>query len=604
MRSGLLAALLAALGYGLLETAFVAQRNLLLPWEPRHASLIVLFFAVHGAVALAAWLAAKAMSRIRALGPAFPLFAPAALLIAIHAVTVHRERSGVLPRDLAGTAITLAIVVVFFLAAALLARAFRDRPAAAARAATAIGLGLVVWGAGAMVYARPPDTVRRVPPRAETDTLRAVDTGERVFVFGFDGASWKVLDPMMRDGRLPNLAALAARGRTFDLKTFQPTFSPVIWTSVATGQDRFHHGIHDVVQVVLPGGVHLPRSIVRTAFLTKTTGVLFRALASRHLLTLTPYRSSDIRAASFFQAASEAGLSTSLVEWYVTWPAPALSGVTVSDRFHLQGPDAPELTRVVAPEALAAPLRGHVVTPADVPVRDVLALADLDGMTPAEEDAWVARHATFVDEMRRNLARDRTTRNVAVDLLARDRDWGLFGAYFRAVDLSHHLTWKYHRAARGGPAQSGDDAAQLADVVERYHELMDAIVGEILDRLPDDANILLLSDHGFEDTWDHFRGPDGIAILAGPAFAASPERGRVSVFDIAPTVAALLGLPLAEDLAAAPRRDLLVPGLTLPEPAPVSTWSRGEPGRRPESEDAGDVDRSEVDRLRALGYVQ
>jgi hypothetical protein len=446
--------------------------------------------------------------------------------------------------------------------------------------------------------------VRRVPPRAETDTLQLADTGQRVFIFGFDGATWDVLDPMFATGRLPNLAALAARGRTFALETFQPTFSPVIWTSVATGQDRFHHGIHDVVQVALPGGVRLPRSILRTAFLTKTTGVLFRALAARKWLTLIPYRSTDIRAASVFQAASEAGLSTSLVEWYVTWPAPALSGVTVSDRFHLLGPDAPELTLVAAPEAIAEPLRSHVVTPQDVPVSDVLALAKLDGLTQPERDAWAGRHAKLVDELRRNLARDRTTRNVGVDLLARDRDWRLFGLYFRAVDLSHHLTWKYHRAARGGPAQSGDDAAALADVVTRYHELMDGIVGEILDRLPDDANIVLLSDHGFEDTWDHVRGPEGVAILAGPAFAPSPERGRFSVYDVAPTVAALLGIPPAGDLAHEARRDLLAPGVDSRQPEAVPTWSRvGDVGPAG-SEDVGDVDRAEVDRLRALGYVQ
>ena len=98
--------------------------------------------------------------------------------------------------------------------------------------------------------------------------------------------------------------------------------------------------------------------------------MLFRALSARKMLTLVPYRSTDIRSTSVFQAASEAGISTSLVEWYVSWPAPALSGVTVSDRFHLQGPDAPELTRVVAPEGFAEPLRGHVVTPEDVPVED------------------------------------------------------------------------------------------------------------------------------------------------------------------------------------------------------------------------------------------
>jgi hypothetical protein len=161
------------------------------------------------------------------------------LLVAVYAVTVHRERSGVLPRDLAGTAVTLGIVVACLTVAVLLGLAFRNRVRAGAATAGWISVSLIAWGAGAIAAARSPDTVRRVPPRAETDTLQLADTGQRVFIFGFDGATWDVLDPMFATGRLPNLAALAARGRTFALETFQPTFSPVIWTSVATGQDRF-----------------------------------------------------------------------------------------------------------------------------------------------------------------------------------------------------------------------------------------------------------------------------------------------------------------------------------------------------------------------------
>ena len=64
--------------------------------------------------------------------------------------------------------------------------------------------------------------------------------------------------------------ALFGAPRALRLESIRPTFSPLIWTSVATGKDRFQHGIHDVVQTTLPGGVKLPRSMDRTAFLTKS----------------------------------------------------------------------------------------------------------------------------------------------------------------------------------------------------------------------------------------------------------------------------------------------------------------------------------------------
>lgn len=606
MTSGIPAAVLAAAGYALLETAFFARRNLLLPWEGRHVFLVLIFLAMHLVVALAALGLARVLTRrfVPSLSRTFPPFAPVAVLIAIQAVTAYRERAGSLPRDLAGTAITLGIVVGLLGAAALAAWAFRKRPAHSARVATAIAAGLVAAGTLRMATARAPGSETAVTPRPAEDRLAAAPTGQRVFVFGFDGATWDVLDPMIRDGRLPNLAALAARGRTFDVETIQPTFSPVIWTSIATGKNRFQHGVHDVVQTVLPGGVRLPRSMRRTAFLTKTTGVPFRLLDQRRLLPMAPYRSSEVRSTSVFEAASEAGLSTSLVEWYVTWPAIPLSGVTISDRFHLQG-DGPPKPGLTYPPELAELLADRVVTGEDVPVERVTELADVGDLGAAEAAEWADRHRGFVREMRLNLARDLTTRNVAVDLLARDRDWRLFGVYFRAVDLSHHLTWRFYRAAASGAEVGVDEETrQLQSVVTRYHELMDRIVGEVLALVPEDAAIVLLSDHGFEDVYDHRRAPDGVAILAGGPFVPSPQRGRLSIYDIAPTIAVLLGLPVAEDLVDPPRTDLLSREfLDAWPPRSVSTWEHlGRPRGSDAPVDAADAE--EVERLRALGYLQ
>lgn len=591
LRHGLPAALLAAVAYALLELAFVAERNLLLPWKGEHASLGALFFAIHGAVALAALFAAHFVYR-----PSVP-FAPAAVLLAIHAVTAFRERTGVLPRDLAGTLVTAAILAGILSAAGVLGWMLRTWPERAARAGIGAGVVLLAAGALRLTTVRPPAEAVPSPPRPASEPLVAADTGQRVLVFGFDGATWDVLDPMMAAGELPHLAALAARGRTFAVETISPTFSPVIWTTVATGTDRLAHGIHDVVQTVMPGGVRLPRSIARTAFLTKTTGVLFRGLDRRRLLGTAPYRSSDVRTASLFEAASEAGLSTSLIEWYVTWPAVPLTGVTVSDRFHLREAQA-DLPGLVHPPGLQPVLAEHVVDAAEIPLRDVLDLVDLSGLDDAGMAKWASEHERFVREMRLNLARDRTTRNVAVDLLSRDAGWKLFAVYFRAVDLSHHLTWRFHRG-------EGGEGEPLRSAVRRYHRMMDGIVGEVLARVPEGTTVLLLSDHGFEDVFDHRRAPDGVAILAGGVAASSTRRDRMSVYDVAPTMGAVLGLPAARDQRGVVRGEWLVPGFVETHAAlPVATWLREDRSLPIAGADAQVVEAEELERLRALGYIE
>ncbi len=58
----------------------------------------------------------------------------------------------------------------------------------------------------------------------------------RVVLIGVDGASWNVIDPLLAEGQLPNLAALMARGVHANLETVEPVNSPTVWTAMATGQ--------------------------------------------------------------------------------------------------------------------------------------------------------------------------------------------------------------------------------------------------------------------------------------------------------------------------------------------------------------------------------
>ena len=53
--------------------------------------------------------------------------------------------------------------------------------------------------------------------------------------------------PMIREGQLPDLARLMDRGGYGWLLTFVPTKSPVIWTSIATGEVSKKHGTQNSI---------------------------------------------------------------------------------------------------------------------------------------------------------------------------------------------------------------------------------------------------------------------------------------------------------------------------------------------------------------------
>lgn len=64
-----------------------------------------------------------------------------------------------------------------------------------------------------------------------------------ILLIGVDGLEWDIVLPMVRAGKMPETAKLMQRGTYGLLETFEPTMSPVIWTSIATGKGLDKHGI-------------------------------------------------------------------------------------------------------------------------------------------------------------------------------------------------------------------------------------------------------------------------------------------------------------------------------------------------------------------------
>jgi predicted AlkP superfamily phosphohydrolase/phosphomutase len=76
--------------------------------------------------------------------------------------------------------------------------------------------------------------------------------------------------------------------------------------------------------------------------------------------------------------------------------------------------------------------------------------------------------------------------------LLTSRPWDFFMMVEMGTDRVHHAFWQYmdpahHRYEPGNPYES---------VIADYYELVDRRVGELLDVIPDDAYVIVVSDHG------------------------------------------------------------------------------------------------------------
>ena len=134
----------------------------------------------------------------------------------------------------------------------------------------------------------------------------------RLIVLGMDGLDPGILSRLLEAGQLPAFARLAAQGGLRRLQTSNPAQSPVAWTTIATGANPGRHGVYDFLR-------REPRSYTPELAILKVNP---RNLTGRRGAMFLPVR----KCPAFWDAASAAGVPTSVIRWPLTLPPDAVSG--------------------------------------------------------------------------------------------------------------------------------------------------------------------------------------------------------------------------------------------------------------------------------------
>jgi len=404
---------------------------------------------------------------------------------------------------------------------------------------------------------------------------------------GWDGADWKLLDPLLREGRLPNLAGIVARGRTWNLDTYQPMASPLIWTTIVTGRTPVDHGVTDFQELD-------PKTRARL-----------------------PISGRSRRVPAIWNLASAKGLTVGVVGWWATWPAEKVNGFFVSDRAApvLFDPEALSKSPALAwPEGLADGVRLVGRREGDPPYEDV---ARALHVTRAEFDAAVAEKKDLSNPItgyRKILGVTRVNAKIALELYDRGSP-ELLMVYFQGTDEIGHILGRY--APPKLPAVSEEDFQKYKDGVVALYVEADRILGELARRAAKDgATLILASDHGFRqgidrpafssgasfDTAFLWHEQPGILAAAGPAVVPAASRGQAGVFALAPTLCRILGLPVDPAFEGKP-----VAGFSLQPAAPAVSWAKVAPVERLLVTPNADADRKSADeftkQLISLGYL-
>jgi predicted AlkP superfamily phosphohydrolase/phosphomutase len=369
---------------------------------------------------------------------------------------------------------------------------------------------------------------------AACGSSRSMSTQRRLLLVGIDAADWRVVNALIARGAMPNMSRLMKDGVHCDLRSLEPKQkSPVIWATIATGKVPAKHGIEDYID---PG--------------------------TKKLMT-----SNMLRARSIWEILGERGLSVTVIGWLLSWPATEVNGFMVTDYFRRpRRPDRPLPERLTYPDGLAAEIDDLRVSPEDLTDEDLSRFASFEDALTAHE-AQQLPLADMFDEMRAIegleqqayslkdiLAGDRTFMKVA-DHLMRSSRTDVLMIYLRGVDTVSHRFWASAHPREVGFRVSRTEVRVFGKTVERYYEYADEMLGELVDGFGEGATVILCSDHGFDGPKpgqlpgginDH--GPVGVLIMAGPGIKEGVRIAEQNVADITPTILALYGLPVADDM--------------------------------------------------------
>jgi len=265
---------------------------------------------------------------------------------------------------------------------------------------------------------------------------------QKIFVIGWDSATWDLMHPWIADGKLPNLAKLIDQGVYGKLESVVPPLTPPAWTSFMTGKNPGKHGIFH----------------------------FFEPQPGSYAMRYT--NAGSRRSRTIWQILSSAGQSVGTVNVPFTYPPEQVQG------FQISGMDTPsEKSAFVHPPQLREELESSLG-------RLNLELRFLGAMNTDQ------KHQRALDEME---AIDQQWTKTGLYLLEKHPVDVMMLTYMSIDTVQHHY-WHYMDPAHFLHDPKG--AQKFGNAILSVYERLDRAIGEFTSRLPEGATVFVISDHG------------------------------------------------------------------------------------------------------------
>jgi predicted AlkP superfamily phosphohydrolase/phosphomutase len=256
-------------------------------------------------------------------------------------------------------------------------------------------------------------------------------------IIGLDGATFDLIEPLVRAGHLPTIGRLIASGAHGPLQAWPNMTSPAAWTSMVTGYNSGKHAIYH-----------------------------FGTTPPQRDAEWRPTTAADRKKDPFWMLLSAAGQQVGIINVPTTYPADPVNG------FMLAGMDTPSVRSpgFAYPSDLRDELRrlgiDYVL---DTPNLGALSKRDPHRLPRPVREMIEARSSTILH-------------------LMRTRPWDVLMAVFVAPDRLQHHFWPHDLSS----VENADWTP-----VRRLYEQIDSFLSDALAVMGDKGTVLLVSDHGF-----------------------------------------------------------------------------------------------------------
>ncbi|MFX1518499.1 MAG: alkaline phosphatase family protein [Promethearchaeota archaeon] len=258
---------------------------------------------------------------------------------------------------------------------------------------------------------------------------------KKVFVIGIDGGTFEIIKPCLH--KLPNFSKILNEGANGFLKSTIPPLSPAAWTSIITGTNPGKHGIFG----------------------------FFSESSEDYRLKLSYVKKRKSKA--IWHILNEHGKKTVVVNFPFAYPPEKVNGLIIS------GLGAPGIeSRFTYPSSLKQELLANVP----------------DYRIDVNVEEFYLDATAFVNEIYHLTE----ARKRAALYLMEKKDWDFFMVVFVGADRLQHFLWNTHLRIKTSKG------IQKYNVIVQYYQLIDAIIGDFLQKLDENTITLIVSDHGFK----------------------------------------------------------------------------------------------------------